>query len=113
MPLGVARLLFHRDVGLLLQVGPVLLAQPRLLAVPLHAVSADIMGSMTAERDELRRMVEQLPEEQVPAALVEVQRLASAPEPPAWPPPWFAAVTSGRADTAARVDDLLAEGFGG
>jgi hypothetical protein len=70
------------------------------------------MADVTAARDELRRLVDQLPEEQVPAALAEVQRLAGGAETPAWPPPWFGAVTSGRSDTSARADELLAEGFG-
>jgi hypothetical protein len=73
---------------------------------------AGIIGGMTAARDELLRLVEQLPEEQVPAALAEVQRLAGAAETPAWPPPWFGAVTSARSDTSTRADELLADGFG-
>jgi hypothetical protein len=67
---------------------------------------------MTAAREELRRLVEELPEEQVPVALAEVQRLAGTSENPRWPPPWFGAVQSGRGDTSERVDDLLADGFG-
>ena len=70
------------------------------------------MADMTAARDELRRLVEQLPEEQVPAVLAEVQRFASAVQAPEWPPPWFGAVTSARPDTSVRVDELLADGFG-
>jgi hypothetical protein len=70
------------------------------------------MVSMTAARDELHRLVEQLPEEQVSAALIEVQRLASAPDTSPWPPRWFGAITAGRTDASARVDELLAEGFG-
>jgi hypothetical protein len=70
------------------------------------------IGGMTAARDELRRLVEQLPEEQVPAALAEVQRLAAVSEAPEWPPPWFGAITSARSDTSERVDELLANGFG-
>lgn len=70
------------------------------------------MMCMTAARDELRRLVEQLPEDQVSAALVEVQCLASTAEAPAWPPPWFGTITSGRTDTSERVDERLAEGFG-
>lgn len=57
-------------------------------------------------------MVEELPEDQVTIAMVEVQRLVGAPATPVWPPPWFGAVTSGRSDTSERVDDLLADGFG-
>ncbi len=67
---------------------------------------------MTAAREELRRLVEELPEDQVPVALVEVQRLVGTLDTPVWPPPWFGAVTSGRSDTSRRVDELLADGFG-
>ena len=67
---------------------------------------------MAAARDELRRLVEQLPDEQIPAALTEVQRLAASAETAEWPPPWFGAVTSNRADTCQRVDEVLADGFG-
>lgn len=70
------------------------------------------MPVMTAARDELHRLVEQLPEDQVSAALIEVQRLASAPDTSPWPPAWFGAITAGRTDTSGRVDELLAEGFG-
>ena len=70
------------------------------------------ISSMTAARDKLRRLVDELPEEQLPAALAEVQRLAERGGASAWPSAWFGAVTSGRLDTSARVDELLAEGFG-
>jgi hypothetical protein len=65
----------------------------------------------TAARDELRRLVEQLSDEQIPTALAEVQPAASAEAAP-WPPPWVGAVTSKRSDTSERVDELLADGFG-
>jgi hypothetical protein len=71
-----------------------------------------MMVAMTAARDELHRLIEQLPDDQVPAALIEVQRLVSEAEPASWPPAWFGAITAGRADTSQRVDELLAEGFG-
>ena len=67
---------------------------------------------MTAARDELRRVVEQLPEEQVLAALAAAQRLAPANQAQEWPPPWFGAITSARSDISDRVDALFAEGFG-
>ncbi len=70
------------------------------------------MTDMTAARDELRRLVEQLPEDQVPAVLAEVQRFASVAPAPEWPPLWFGSVTSARTDTSVRVDELLADGFG-
>lgn len=73
---------------------------------------ARTMTGMTAARDELHRLVEQLPEDQVSTALIEVQRLASATGASPWPPSWFGAITAGRSDTSERVDELLAEGFG-
>lgn len=68
--------------------------------------------SVTAARDELHRLVAQLAEDQVPAALIEVQRLTGTAETPPWPPLWFGAITAGRPDTAEHVDVPLAEGFG-
>jgi hypothetical protein len=67
---------------------------------------------MTAARDELHRLVEQLPEDQVSAALIEVQRLASTADASPWPPAWFGAIKASHPDTSERVDELLAEGFG-
>jgi hypothetical protein len=70
------------------------------------------MGGMSADRDELRRLVEDLPEAEVPAAVAEIRlRLASPADRP-WPPPWFGAATAGRTDTAARSEELLKDGFG-
>ena len=67
---------------------------------------------MTAARDELRRLVEELPDEKVAAALVEVQRLTASSGAETWPPSWFGSITSHHADTSERVDEILAEGFG-
>ena len=77
-----------------------------------HGGAVGSICGVTAARDELRRLVEALPEEQVPAALVDMRRLAERGAASAWPPPWFGAVTSGRLDTSVRVDELLADGFG-
>ena len=47
---------------------------------------------MSAERDELRRLVEELPEEQVLAVIDEVRRrLPPADHDGSWPPAWFGA----------------------
>jgi hypothetical protein len=66
---------------------------------------------MSAERDELRRLVEELPDDQVPSALA--RRTASGPATFARivAPAWFGAAVARRTDTAANVDELLAEGF--
>jgi hypothetical protein len=67
---------------------------------------------MSAERDELRQLVEELPDEQVPAALEDVRRRVAPRAVRSWPPRWFGAATAPRTDTAARADEILAEGFG-
>jgi hypothetical protein len=62
-------------------------------------------------RDELRRLAEELPDEHVPAALAEVRRLNDPPAKGNWPPAFFGSF-SGASDTSARIDEILAEGFG-
>lgn len=67
---------------------------------------------MTAERDELKRLVEELPDDRVPAVLAEAQRQSRPQAIADWPPPWFGSFSSGRHDLGRNHDDLLAEGFG-
>jgi len=67
---------------------------------------------MSAARDELRRLVEHLPKEQLSTALSELQRLSEDQPTGTWPPKWFGTVTAGRGDTSQRVDEILVEGFG-
>ncbi|MGL5929776.1 MAG: hypothetical protein ACRCY8_12640 [Dermatophilaceae bacterium] len=67
---------------------------------------------MSAERDELKRLVEDLPEEQVPAMLAAVRRQHEQRPGTSWPPSWFGSFASGRSDLGSNHDDLLAEGFG-
>lgn len=67
---------------------------------------------MSAARDELRELVEQLPDEEVPVVLAEVRRhVAPAPRRP-WPPAFFGAGQAARSDVAARSEEILDEGFG-
>ena len=68
--------------------------------------------AMSAERDELRELVERMPEEQVPAVLAEARRHARADDERSWPPAFFGAGRSGRCDVAARSEEILGEGFG-
>jgi len=70
------------------------------------------MVDMSAERDELRRLVEALPEAEVPAAVVDLRLRAVSAAERAWPPPWFGSATGSRTDTAARSEELLEDGFG-
>lgn len=67
---------------------------------------------MCAARDELRELVERLPDAEVPAVLAEVRRhLAPAPRRP-WPPMFFGAGRAERSDVAVRSEEILDEGFG-
>ena len=69
---------------------------------------------VSPEREELRRLVEDLPDERVAPVLAEARRQSQPPkrQPEAWPPAWFGAITSERTDWGRNHDDLLAEGFG-
>lgn len=67
---------------------------------------------MSIERDELHRLIEDLPEEQVAAALADVRRHLGTASDQSWPPQWFGAGAGKRTDTAARAEEILAEGFG-
>jgi hypothetical protein len=67
---------------------------------------------MSAERDELRRLVEDLPDAQVPAAVADLRLRVAPPADRPWPPPWFGAAEGSRTDTAVRSEELLKDGFG-
>lgn len=66
---------------------------------------------MTAARDELHHLVDELPDENVDAAIADLRRFATR-GPKAFS--WIAAgpANNGRTDNAERVDELLDEGFG-
>ena len=74
-------------------------------------VGATLLG-VSAERDELRRLVEQLSDDRVPAVLAEARRQSGSVPAGEWPPSWFGSFASGRSDLGSNHDDLLAEGFG-
>jgi hypothetical protein len=67
---------------------------------------------VSVQRDELLRLVEELPEEAVPAVLDDVRRHVHAVKDRPWPPAWFGAGESRTDDVAARAEDLLEDGFG-
>ncbi|WP_433557292.1 hypothetical protein ACQPWY_36545 [Pseudonocardia xinjiangensis] len=67
---------------------------------------------MSTERDELHRLVDELPEQEVSAVLAEARRRAHLEPAPDWPPAFFASFSSGRHDLGAHHDDVLADGFG-
>ena len=67
---------------------------------------------MSAQREELLRLVEELPEEEVPAVLDDVRRHLRVVKERSWPPAWFGAGTGRTTGVAARSEELLADGFG-
>ena len=75
-------------------------------------MAAGTLEPMSAEREELRRLVEELPDERVSAVLAEARRQIAPRGVPSWPPAWFGAIEADRTDVGRHHDDLLAEGFG-
>ncbi len=71
-----------------------------------------ILDVMSAEREELRQLVEELPDEQISAVLAEARRRARPQPAGSWPPAWFGSITSQRTDLGRNHEHLLAEGFG-
>lgn len=70
------------------------------------------LAVVSADRDELMRLVQDLPEDQVGEALAEMRRhLRPVSDERPWPPAFFGAA-AGEPDTSERVDELLREGFG-
>jgi len=66
----------------------------------------------SADRDELHRLVDELPEQDIPAVLAKARRRAHLGLAAEWPPAYFSSFASGRTDVGANHDDLLADGFG-
>jgi hypothetical protein len=67
---------------------------------------------VSVQREELLRLVEELPEKEVPAVLDDVRRHLRAVKDRSWPPAWFGAGEGRTDDVAARSEDLLEDGFG-
>ncbi len=67
---------------------------------------------MSLERDELARLVREIPDEEVPQALAELRRHVRSSAERSWPPAWFGIAPGDGSAIGARGDELLAEGFG-
>jgi hypothetical protein len=67
---------------------------------------------MSVQREELLRLVEELPEEEVPVVLEDLRRHLRAVRDGSWPPAWFGAGVGRSTDVAARSEELLGDGFG-
>ena len=57
---------------------------------------------MSAAREELHRLIEELPEDEVPAVLGGLRSRLRTPRNRLWPPAWFGAAPGRTTDTAAR-----------
>lgn len=67
---------------------------------------------MSTEREELARLVEEIPDEQVPHALTEMRRHLRPVRDRTWPPSWFASAPGDGEAVGAFSEEYLAEGFG-
>lgn len=69
---------------------------------------------MSPEREELLRLVEQMPDQDVPAVLADVRRRLEPVPPPSssWPPAWFGIAEGDGTAIGRRSEELLEDGFG-
>ena len=69
---------------------------------------------MSQEREELLRLVEEMPDEDVAAALADVRRRLQPISPPSsnWPPEWFGIAEGDGTAIGRRCDEVLEGGFG-
>jgi hypothetical protein len=66
---------------------------------------------MSAEHDDLLRLVRDLPEDQVPQALTDVRRHLRPIKDRPWPPAFFASAPGDGTRIADQADELLREGL--
>jgi hypothetical protein len=67
---------------------------------------------MSAEREELARLVGEIPDERVPQALADLRPHVRPVSDRSWPPDWFGIEPGDGSAVGARSEELLAEGFG-
>jgi hypothetical protein len=67
---------------------------------------------MSAEREELRQPIQDLPEEEVSAAFGALWPRLRTGKNRAWPPAWFGAAQGHTSDAAARTEERLQDRFG-
>jgi len=68
---------------------------------------------VSTPREELREFVEQLPDEQIPAAVSNLRaRLTSVPPSGTWPPAWFGIAEGSADDVSERAEEILTKGLG-
>jgi hypothetical protein len=67
---------------------------------------------VSAEKDELIRLVRQLPDEDVSSLIDDVRRRLRPVRDRQWPPAWFASAEGDGTAVGARSEELLSDGFG-
>ena len=77
-----------------------------------RAVTDRRLDAMGGDRDELARLVQQIPDEEVPQALAEMRRHLRPVSDRPWPPAWFGIAPGDGTAVGARSEELLAEDFG-
>ncbi len=72
------------------------------------------LDSMSPEREELLRLVEEMPDQDVPAVLADVRRRLEPFAHPesSWPPAWFGIAEGDGTAIGRRSEELLEDGFG-
>jgi hypothetical protein len=90
----------------------VLVASERCRVVPPAIGLAPYTSDVSTEREELARLVEELPGGEVADALAEVRRHLLPVKDHQWPPAWFGIAPGDGTPAGRRSEELLAEGFG-
>jgi len=67
---------------------------------------------MSGERDELARLIQEIPDDQVPEVLADLRRRLRSTPHASWPPAWFGIAEGDGSAVGARSEELLADGFG-
>jgi hypothetical protein len=67
---------------------------------------------MSGDREELERLVHEIPDDQVQVVLADVRRHLRLVKDRPWPPAFFASAPGDGTSIAEQADDLLREGFG-
>ena len=67
---------------------------------------------MSVERNELLRLAEQIPDDEVPGAVADLRRRLHPVGERSWPPAWFGIAEGDGTPVGARSEEILAEGFG-
>ena len=67
---------------------------------------------VSADRSDLVRLAEQIPDDEVPGAIADLRRRLRPVGERSWPPSWFSIAEGDGTAVGARSEEILAEGFG-